>query len=120
MSPWTSASLASLSMFTLGMQAREQLRLRRRCWPAGLDLLPQALRFLFLAIHVGIHFGTAPEVIGDDGVGVGQVEGVVGLNHLFRRHAVFVLLDDRVEGDAAVTDANGAAFIHSKRKMFRR
>ena len=40
---------------------------------------------------------------------------VVGTDHVFRRHAVLVLLDDQVEADAALADANGASFVDSKR-----
>ena len=56
-----------------------------------------------------------PEVVGDDGVDVGQHQGVVGADHVFRRHAVLVLLDDQVEADATLADANGATFVHPKR-----
>jgi hypothetical protein len=40
-----------------------------------------------------------PEVVGDDGVDVGQHQRIIGAEHVFRRHAVLVLVDDQVEAD---------------------
>ena len=47
---------------------------------------------------------------------VGQLQGVVGADHIFRRHAVFVLLDHQVEADTTLADADGAPFVHSERR----
>ena len=41
-------------------------------------------------------------------------------DHVLRRHAVFILLDDQVEADATVADADGAPFVHPEREMFQR
>ena len=73
-----------------------------------LDLRPQGLGFLCSSLQVGAHFVAVPEVEGDDGVDVGQSQGVVGADHIFRPHAVIVLLDDEVEADATLADADGA------------
>ena len=59
-----------------------------------------------------------PEVIGDDGVDIGQFQGVVGANHAFRRHAVLVLLDHEVEANATFANADASSFIHPERGKF--
>jgi hypothetical protein len=40
-----------------------------------------------------------PEAVGDHSMDVGQHKRVVGADHVFRRHAVLVLVDDQVEAD---------------------
>src|SRR5271157_1894607 len=105
MSPWTSALLGSRSTVRpSGTAARQQL-FPRDARTLRLDLRPQGLGFLCASLQVGAHFVAVPEVEGDDGVDVGQSQGVVGADHVFRPHAVIVLLDDQVEADATLTDA---------------
>jgi len=57
-----------------------------------------------------------PKVIGDDGVDVRQRQGVVGANHAFRRHTVLVLLDDEVEADATIADADDTPLVRPERR----
>ena len=54
-----------------------------------------------------------PEVIGNCGVDVGQVQRVVRADQVFRRDTVLVLLDHYVEADTTFPNANGAPFIHT-------
>jgi hypothetical protein len=48
-------------------------------------------------------------------VDIGQHQGIIGADHVFRFHAIFVLLDDQVEANATVADAENASFIHPER-----
>src|SRR5213592_4491057 len=106
MSPWISASLASRSIGVYtGTAARKQF-FPRNARAFGLDLCPQGLGFLGSPLQIGPHFLLMPKVVGDCRMDVGQHQGVVGTDHLFRRHAVFVLLDDQVEADASRANAD--------------
>ena len=67
---------------------------------------PSGPRLPLLVASGTAHFVAVPEVEGDDGVDVGQSQGVVGADHVFRPHAI-VLLDDEVEADATLADADG-------------
>jgi hypothetical protein len=58
------------------------------------------------------------EIVGDDGMHVGQLQGVVGADHVFRSHAVFILLDNNVQTDTALADADGASIVHAQRRQF--
>src|SRR4051812_45921535 len=78
MSPWTSASLASRSMVLLPGAAACQQFLPRDARALGLDLRPKGRGLLFPALQVAPHFVAVPEVVGDDRVDVGQLQGVVG------------------------------------------
>src|SRR5271157_6259468 len=104
MSPWTSASLASRSMVSPSGTAACQQLFPRHARVIRLDLRSQGLGFLCSSLQVGPHFVAVPEVEGDNGVDVGQSQSVVGADHVFRHHAVFVLLDDQVEADATLAD----------------
>jgi hypothetical protein len=95
----------------LGSAARQQLFARNA--PAlGLNLLPQGLGFCFPSLQIAPHLVAMPEVVGDDSVDVSEHQGVVGAHHGFGSHAILVLLDDHVEADATVADADGASFVH--------
>src|SRR5262249_11288995 len=94
-SPWTSASLASRSIgLDPGTATCNQL-FSRHARSLGLNLRPQGLGFLFSSLEIGPHFVAVPEVVGDNGVDVGQHEGIVGADHVFRRHTVLVLFDEQ-------------------------
>jgi hypothetical protein len=111
-SPWTSASLASRSIGLLrGTAAGKQL-FPRDTGTLSFDLRPQGSSFLFSTLQVGPHFVAVPEIVGNDGVDVGQRQGVVGTHQVFRRHAVLILLDDQVKTDATFADADRTPFIH--------
>jgi hypothetical protein len=62
-----------------------------------------------------MHCLTVPEVVRDDVVDVGEHQGVAGANDVFRRHAVLVLLDKKVEADTAFADARVACLVYSER-----
>jgi hypothetical protein len=47
------------------------------------------------------------------------LDSLLGADHVFRHHAVLVLLDDQVKADATLADADGAPFVHSKRRTLR-
>src|SRR5207245_3536167 len=114
-SPWTSASLASRSIGLLpGAAACEQL-FPRDPRALGFDLRPQGRGLLLPSLQIGPHFVAMPKVVGDDRVDIGQTQRIIGADHVFRGHAILVLLDDQVEADAALADTHGAPFVHPKR-----
>ena len=80
-----------------------------------LDFRPQGLGFFLSPAQIGLHLVAVAEVIGDDCVDVSQVQRVVGADHFFWRHAILVLLDDKVEADTTVSHANGATLRQPKR-----
>src|SRR5262245_14570341 len=96
-SPWTSASLASRNIGLLPGTATSQQLLPRNTRPLGLDLRAQGLGSFGPSLQIGSNFLAVAKIVGDDRVDVGQLQGVVGANHVFRRHAVLVLLDDEIE-----------------------
>src|SRR5438876_7379679 len=80
-SPWTSASLANRSIGLLpGTPACQQL-FPRDAGTLGLELRPQRFGFLFSALEIGPHVVAVPEVVGDDGMDVGQHQRIVGSDH---------------------------------------
>src|SRR6266436_1830625 len=81
-SPWTSASLASRSIVLLPHTGAGKQFFPRDAWALGLDLRPQGLGLLFSSLQIGPHFVPVAEVVGNDGVDVGQHQGVVGANHV--------------------------------------
>jgi hypothetical protein len=59
-----------------------------------------------------------PEVVGNDGVNICEIEGVVGADQIFRSHAVLVLLDHQIETNTTLADADGTPFVHAERGRF--
>src|SRR5687767_3085071 len=100
MSPWTSASLASLSMvLSLGSAAGQQL-LPRNTRALSLDLCTERSGFLGPSFEISLYFIAVAQIVGDHGVDVRQLQRIVGPDHLFRSHAVLVMLNDQVEANA--------------------
>src|SRR5260370_12130835 len=117
-SPCTSASLASWSMVLLpGSPARQQL-LPPYARMLGFDLRPQGVGFLGSPLQIGPNFLAVAEVVGDDGVDIGQHQRIVGADHAFRCHAVLVLLDDDVQADPALADPDHTPFFNPERRKF--
>src|SRR5262245_12624970 len=115
-SPWMAASLASRSIVFLPGSAACQQLLTGGAWMFRLDLRSQGLGFVPSSLQVGVHFVAVAEVVGDDGVDIGQQQGVVGADHVFWGHAVLVLLDEKVDGYPTLADTDDAPFVGSQRR----
>lgn len=82
----------------------------------GLNLCPQGGDFFVSPLQVCAHFGPMPKIVRDDGMYVGEVQGLVSPHHVFGTHTVFVLRNDQVKADATRPHANPPTFDHAQRQ----
>jgi len=97
-------------VFPRGIATCQQL-LPGYAWALGLDLRPERLAFLLTALEVSTHLVTMPKVVGDDGIDIRKNQSIVGADHVFRRHAIFVMVNDQIETDSAVANTDSASLI---------
>ena len=73
------------------------------------DLFAKSLRLGMSLVEIRCNLILVTQVMGDDRVDVSQLKDDVSTNHILRSHAVSILLDDQIQRDAGLTNANHAA-----------
>jgi hypothetical protein len=80
-------------------------------WLARFNLLSQARSFRLPQSEVAVYFLSVPEVIRNDGVDISQVKIRVAANNVLGTGAGFKLVNDHVQEDAGIPDAEGSVFV---------
>jgi hypothetical protein len=96
-------------------------QLRPQIGPIGLlrlDLLPQPICRLTTGLKVFIYFLAVPEIVGDRGVHVGEVQRGIAVDDTLRVSSVVEPADYNVEYDLGISHANNAVFVRAKRGGF--
>jgi hypothetical protein len=82
--------------------------------PLGQELLLLLVRLSFTGLPVGCYFFGMPQTPGQNGVDIGEVEHVEGMDDGLGR-VVFVLeIQDNIQGHARAAGANRARVVHVK------
>src|SRR5438309_894785 len=116
-SPWTSSSVRSRSRTTVSLGPDGiQAGLQGSQTPSvgGFDLLAQAFGFFIAPAQIFVEFALVAEIVSQGAKYIGQVKRVQTARDLLGRHPKSPILQERVQRNARLADAECARIVNAQ------